>query len=250
MKSPGNGGVVLREPTLLARSKELAKYLRELSVNQLAAVMKISEPLAVKTRSISEDWSAAPERQSPAIFSFIGDIYSGLRAGELSAADLEYADEHLRILSGLYGVLRPLDGIMPYRLEMGYKLPDARFNNLYRYWGESIVATLPDDEIIINTSAVEYSKVITDFVDPARIITPRFLTRNPRTGEPTFVVVHAKIARGAFARWLIIKRVSSVADLPAFDDLGYRFNAELSTPAEPVFICDQFQGLGLSVRLG
>jgi cytoplasmic iron level regulating protein YaaA (DUF328/UPF0246 family) len=146
-------------------------------------------------------------------------------------------------------VLRPLDGIYPYRLEMGYRLPDEPFKNLYTFWGKSIADTIPIDEPIINLSAVEYSKTVTPYVNTARTITPKFLTVNPKTKEPTFVVVHAKIARGAFARWLIQNRIEIVQDLNKYNELGYTYNESLSSDLEPVFVCEQFGGLGLSIRL-
>lgn len=249
MRRAGANGVDLHRPLLLEQARQLAAYLKTLSPDQLAKTMQISASLAEKTRTLLAEWTDAPEAQSPAVDSFVGDIYSGLRANELSPDDRRYADETLRILSGLYGILRPLDGIAPYRLEMGYKLPDPPFANLYTFWGESIAACLPSEGPIVNLAAAEYARVVTRYVDGARIVTPKFLTVNPKTGEPGFVVVHAKIARGAFARWLITRRVQHVADLPQFAELGYCFDESLSAPAEPTFVAETFEGKGLSIRL-
>ncbi len=125
--------------------------------------MHISPKLADKTHALISSWEDTPNCQRPAIDSFLGDIYSGLQVLDWSDRDRDYADKNLRILSGLYGILRPLDGIYPYRLEMGYKLPDLRFSSLYKYWGDTIAASLPVDAPLINLAAVEYSKTITPY---------------------------------------------------------------------------------------
>jgi cytoplasmic iron level regulating protein YaaA (DUF328/UPF0246 family) len=136
---------------------------------------------------------------------------------------------------------------MSYRLEMGYKLPDG--SSLYAFWGDKIVATLPTTiNYIINLSAVEYTKALLPYTD-VPVITPKFLTISPKTGEPTFVTVHTKIARGAFTRWLITERIEDGAKLQQFSDLNYKYDASLSAPKQPVFVTSEFGGIGLSVRL-
>ena len=249
MRPPAENAQKLAEPLLLSKATPLAEYLKTLSAEQIAKIMAISPPLAAKTHDLIGGWSARPKRLRSAIDSFLGDIYSGLQVGEWSAKDRQYANRHLRILSGLYGILQPLDGIYPYRLEMGYRLPDEPYANLYKYWGPAIAETLPAKEPIVNLAAVEYSKIVTAFVNPQRLITPSFLTVSPKTGQPTFVVVHAKIARGALAAWLIKNRVDNLIKIKEFAELGYKYNASLSTPQAPVFVCQKFGGLGLSVRL-
>ncbi|MEO5628120.1 MAG: YaaA family protein [Candidatus Saccharimonadales bacterium] len=246
MRAVGKEGNSLRRPALLGRAEKIDQYLKTLSPAQLKKIMHISAPLAEKTHHLISQWSAKPGEQSLALDSFVGDIYRGFRASELSSADRDYADKHLYILSGLYGCVRPYDGIRPYRLEMAYKLPAEQFNNLYRYWGESIADNLPAGPIV-NVSSVEYSKTITPFVEPSRVIAPEFLTIDPKTGQPTFFAVHAKVARGAFARWMIQKRIETVGDLQKFDDLNYRFEPRLSTANKPTFVCKTFGGLGLTV---
>lgn len=239
----------LRKPQLLDKAKQLHAYLLTLSPETLAKAMGTSAALAHKTHEHIAAWSAAPERQSPAIDSFVGDIYSGLQVSELSEADREYAGQTLRILSGLYGIIRPDDGVCPYRLEMGYRLPDQTFRDLYAYWGRSIADCLPPEGLVVNVASVEYAKAVTPYIDASRIVSPSFLTKHPHTGEPTFVVVHAKIARGAFARWLIQNRITDRSKLRDFHDIGYRFDPKLSTPAAPAFVCETFGGKGLSMRL-
>ncbi len=249
MRRSTDARVRLRQPLLLEKAYRLDAYLKTLSPAQLAKIMSISQELAEKTHALIAAWTAEPEDQSLAIDSFVGDIYSGLHPNDLSPADRDYADQTLRILSGLYGIIRPYDGICPYRLEMGYKLPDPTFASLYAYWGELIADCLPKEGPVINLAAVEYAQTVTRFVDPARVVTPKFLTVNPKTGEPAFVVVHAKIARGAFARWLITSRTRDFSALTHFEDLGYRYAKDISTADSPTFVCDTFGGKGLSIRL-
>jgi cytoplasmic iron level regulating protein YaaA (DUF328/UPF0246 family) len=239
----------LHPPLLLPKARELACYMQTMSTEELARVMRVSPSLAIRVAAMYAEWNDTLSRQSLAIDSFVGDIYSGLQANTLSKDDREYAQTHLRILSGLYGILQPFDGISRYRLELAYRLPEERFKNLYAFWGDSVAKTLPASGTIINLASIEYSKLVTPFLDTQRFISPRFLTRDPKTGEPVFIVVHAKIARGAFARWLITSRRDEAAQLKDFSDIGYRFDPTLSTPNEPVFVCEEFGGKGLSMRL-
>jgi hypothetical protein len=237
-------------PVLLDRAEELVAYLRTLSQRQLSRIMTISADLATRTREQYAEWSTAADRQAPAAATFVGDIYSGLQVDSFTAADRRYADRHLRILSGLYGILRPFDGISPYRLEMGYRLPPGRYSSLYRFWGTAIADQLPPAGRIVNLAANEYSKTVVAHVDADRVVTPRFLTVDPASKQPKFVVVHAKIARGSFARWLVVKRVKdTMAAICEFSDIGYRHDEALSRPGEPAFVCREFGGKGLSVRV-
>jgi cytoplasmic iron level regulating protein YaaA (DUF328/UPF0246 family) len=249
MRPPQTNGSVSQKPQLITEAKQLDSYLKKLSVNQISKVMQISNKLSTKTHNLIADWTDNTKNQCLAIDSFLGDIYSGLQVQTWTSDDRDYASKHLKILSGLYGIIRPFDGIYPYRLEMGYRLPDKHYTNLYKFWGDKIVNTLPSNQPIINLAANEYSKVITDYIDSSKIISPVFLTQSLKTNEPTFVVVHAKIARGAFAGWLIKNRIDDINKLNAFNELGYQYSQELSTPNTPTFICQSFGGLGLSVRL-
>ena len=132
---------------------------------------------------------------------------------------------------------------------MGYRLPDERYRSLYAFWGDDIARLVPNSTTrIVNLSAVEYTKAILPYLK-LPIITPKFLTVSPKTGEATFVTVHTKIARGALARWMIVDRIDDVNRLIEFDGFGYMYDASLSIPEEPVFVCQEFGGLGLSVRL-
>lgn len=249
MRATTNEPVDYQKPLLLESAEELAVYARSLSPEQIAKSMHLTEPMAIKTQQLLSEWNATADKQLPAIDAFLGDIYSGLQTQTFSSDDRAYANDHLYILSGLYGVLRALDSIYPYRLEMGYRLPDDPYKNLYTFWGDTIAKTTPSGRVIINLSAVEYTKAVLPYLPNANVISPKFMTIDQKTGEPRFTVVHAKIARGAFARWLIQQRIDSTDKLKEFNDLGYTFNASLSTPEIPVFICKEFKGIGLSVRL-
>jgi len=247
MRIPENPRTPLGVPQRINEASKLVEQFRALPTTELERIMQISVKKADEVRRMFNEWLDDPLRQVPAIDAFVGDIYSGLQVQSWSEADRSYAHSHLLILSGLYGALRACDGILPYRLEMGYRLLDG--TSLYTFWSDKIATLLPmETDSIINLSAVEYTKAILPYTD-VPVITPKFLTVSPKTGEPTFVTVHAKIARGAFARWLIQNHIENITQLPEFSDLGYLYNKNLSTPNEPVFVCNEFEGIGLSVRL-
>ncbi len=232
-------------PPLLSSASRLIDTLQECSTEDLVKIMKISTPLADKTRTLLKSWQLR-HSTLPAIDAFLGDMYSGLQAHTFSESDRTYAHDHFFILSGLYGVVRALDNISPYRLEMGYKFAVNGSANLYEYWGDAITAQLPKDTTILNLSVQEYTKTVLPYLSGRTVITPVFLT--VRDGKPQAVVVHAKIARGAFARWVITNQIEDTAQLKDFQELGYKYNETLSTASQPVYVAKEFQGLGLSVR--
>lgn len=240
---------VFRQPQLIRKAVQLDSELKQLSALQIQTLMKISPKLAEKTKALISKWTDTPGPQRAAIDSFLGDIYSGMRVQDWTLDDRKYADEHMVILSGLYGLLRPLDGICPYRYEMGYKYPSSKYPSLYSFWGDSIAKRIRADEPIVNLTAMEYSKVLVPSLDQIKFITPVFLTYSVKTNKPEFVTVHTKIARGAFARWIIKGRISKIEDLKNFTDLNYIYDYEASTGYIPVFVCKTFGGIGLSVRL-
>lgn len=263
MRQPqGTSNKSSQTPINYAKSQTLAAYLKNLSQSQLQKTMSLSPTKAEQTHQLLQNFSSNHPTLA-AIDIFLGDIYSGLQAQSFSQQDRDYANNNtLFILSGLYGALKPLDQIQPYRLEMGYKLPgnahgpsQPDITSLYKFWGDTIAQQLPKNQPIINLSAVEYTKAMfphlktIEGLKGVQVITPKFLTLSPKTGEPTFVAVHTKIARGAYARWLIANRVQDLAKLKEFNDLGYTYNAPLSAPDQPVFVAKEFKGLGLSVRL-
>ncbi|MFZ1250526.1 MAG: YaaA family protein [Candidatus Microsaccharimonas sp.] len=245
MRDSKSGYTPLGRPSLIRRAHELRTVWHAASQSDIQKQMHISEQKAEDVKEMYKTWSDNDHLQVPAIDIFKGDIYSGLQVHDWTDEDRIYAQKHLLILSGLYGVLRACDGIVPYRLEMGYRLPDGR--NMYDFWSDSIAKLIPSNQPILNLSAVEYTKAILPYIDTI-VIAPKFLTLNPKTNQPVFVAVHAKIARGAFARWVIQNRIQYASELKNFAELGYAYDAKTSTPHQPVFVCQKFEGLGLSVR--
>lgn len=246
--SSGNDKAPYQKPQLIKRTKILAQYIQSLPLADIQKVMAVSPAVAQKTHDLMQNWSTDPKRQLPAMDSFLGDIYSGLRVQSFNEQDRLYSNSHLSIISGLYGMLRPLDSIMPYRVEMAYKFSGFSHPSLYSFWDNTLAQALPIADAYIDVSAAEYTKAIWPHLPNANVITPKFMTISSKTGEPTFVVVHAKIARGAFARWLITNKIKDATLLSNFNDLGYRYNKALSSEKQPVFVCQEFKGLGLSVR--
>lgn len=225
-----------QRPALLDDAAKLDAQLKAMDVTDLRKLMHISEKLGSETHGVIQKWSTNAGAQTPAIEAFQGDIYRGLLVDLLSDDDRQYANEHIRILSGLYGILRPNDLVMPYRLELMYALSGDGFRNLYDFWGDRVAATLPKRGMIFDLASEEYSKLIRPFVDEKRVIEPEFLTAARAGDEPTFVAVHAKVARGAMARWMVTNRVDSLDGLRAFPLMGYQFDADRSTASEPVFV--------------
>lgn len=248
MRPASSRNLPYQEPAFLTNATQLNDVLRNLDENAIASLMHVSPKKASETRDLIASWSNQPTGSRPAIDAFLGDIYSGLQVRDFSSADRAYANQHLLILSGLYGVLKALDSIHPYRLEMGYRLSGNTFKNLYDFWADHLAGIIQDDAVVINLSAVEYTKAILPHIKNP-VITPKFLTISAKTGKPEFVTVHAKVARGAFAHWLIKHRADDVSTLQSFNEIGYSYDSTLSLPDQPVFVCDEFKGIGLSVRL-
>ena len=241
MRPPSNDTQTHQAPLLQDKTQALGKYLQSLSVDELQRHMQLSVAKAQQTYQLLQSWSLSKSGNRPAIDAFLGDIYSGLQVQTFDNDDRNYANEHLLILSGLYGGLRALDSIQPYRLEMGYKLPSEEYGNLITYWGNSIAGLIPKNTTVINLSAVEYTKAVLPHIKN-QVITPRFMTISQKTGEPTFVTVHAKITRGAFAHWLIKNRVTETDAFPTFTELGYAYDAKMSATDEPVLYAENLKG--------
>lgn len=237
----------LTTPLFLDKARELHSELTRMNAKEIAPLMNVSDKLSQEIVELIKNWQSSGTL-SPATLTFRGDIYSGLRAQNWDEKARAYASEHLWILSGLYGILRPFDGISPYRLEMGYPLRIGA-RSLYEYWGEALAPTVSAEDVYVNVTADEYLKAIKKSLGNAKIIAPKFLTISPKTGKPIFVTVHAKIARGAFANWLITHQIKDINQLHEFDDLGYSYDKVLSTEDTPVFVCKEFGGIGLSTRL-
>ena len=229
------------QPDHLAQSRKLVRRLREFSAADLSRMMKVSDQLAELNQQRFKRWKTPfkPDNARQALFAFKGDVYIGLDAYSLGEPDLDFAQQHLRILSGLYGLLRPLDLMQPYRLEMGTRLETDQGTNLYRFWGDRITRSLNQDlkqsasRTLVNLASGEYFKSIRPAGLEADIITPAF--RDYRNGEYRFIQFFAKKARGLMARYIIDRRVDDAEALKGFDYEGYAFNASLSSGNDWVF---------------
>lgn len=228
-------------PSFPAQTRELIEVLRGLSPQQVASLMDISDPLAAlnvgRYAAWSPKYSARNARQ--AVLAFNGDVYEGLQAQSLSRAELDWAQEHIAILSGLYGVLRPLDWMQPYRLEMGTRLATDAGANLYQFWGariaEHLNARLQADAtpVIVNLASQEYFKSVDRKVLKARVIDCVF--EDWKGGQYKIISFHAKRARGLMARYAIQHGVTTPRKLEGFDLEGYAFDAAASAPERLVF---------------
>lgn len=233
------------QPRLLDHSQELIEVASKLSASEIASLMSVSEKIATLNAERFRDWQPefnfANARQ--AIFAFKGDVYTGLNAYQLEKQDIDYAQKHLRMLSGLYGLLRPLDLIMPYRLEMGTKLKNTRGNNLYEFWGNTITETINADlaqaesELLVNIASDEYYKSVKDSKIKAEIIKPVFLDQ--KNGKYKVISFYAKKARGLMARYLLENKIERAEDIKSFNTDGYYFDVESSLKGELVFKRDE-----------
>ncbi len=231
-------GIEATRPAFQAEADDLAKVARGLSVDDLQNLMKISESLAKLNRDRFSDFGEMEEK--PAALAFAGDTYQGLEASSLDADEMAWAQEHFRILSGLYGVLRPLDVIQPYRLEMGSRLKTEQGKTLYDYWGDKIAKALKAqaDEVktdtLINCASQEYFGAVDLEALGLRVITPVFMEDKP--GGPKIVSFYAKKARGAMARYIIQRRLTDAQALTEFDTGGYQYRPDMSEADKPVFV--------------
>lgn len=229
-------------PAFQADAARLAATARGLSLRDLRGLMEISDALARLNRDRFLAFAAqpAPEQTKPAALAFNGDTYIGLDAKTLSADDLTYAQNHLRILSGLYGLLRPLDAIQPYRLEMGSRLKTRRGHSLYDYWGDTLAKALRAQaqqlgtDTLINCASQEYFHAANRKALKLRVITPVFL--EDRNGTTSIVSFFAKRARGAMARFITLNRISDPAAIKDFSTGGYAFAPDLSDGPDWAFV--------------
>jgi len=210
-------------------------------------LMSVSDKLAALNVARYAEWSPRPatEQARQALFAFKGEVYLGLDAYTLGKRDLDYAQKHLRILSGLYGLLRPYDRIAPYRLEMGTALRTARGRDLYSFWAEAPAAALNAaaaelrTRYLVNLASEEYFKAVDRSALALAVISPSFRDRAGKARDYRVLGFFAKKARGLMARYIVEERCRKPADLLAFDVAGYRYAAALSTPEVPVFTRDQ-----------
>ncbi|NIZ60357.1 peroxide stress protein YaaA [Sedimentitalea sp. CY04] len=234
--------VAVTQPDFQEDAIRLAKTARNLTLGDLKKLMSLSDDLARLNRDRFREFSDEPDANvtRPAALAFAGDTYQGLEAGTLDEDEMVWAQDHLRILSGLYGVLRPLDAIQAYRLEMGSRLKTRRGKNLYDYWRDQLSKSLNaqaeavGSQVLVNCASLEYFGAVAPKALKLRVITPVFM--EDKGGTPKVVSFFAKRARGAMARFIIQNRVGDPEALKDFDTGGYEYQAKMSTADTPVFL--------------
>lgn len=234
-------GFATSQPNLTACSQQLIEICRRLPPAELASLMSISDKLADLNVARFAEWQLEHTEQNakPALFAFKGDVYTGLDAESLTPEQVEFAQQHLRMLSGLYGLLRPLDLMQPYRLEMGTKLANPKGKDLYAFWGEIITDALQQaldeqgDDVLVNLASDEYYGAVKPAKLRAQIIKPIFL--DEKNGKFKVISFYAKKARGMMVRFMLDTQATSPEQLKAFNYGGYWFDEECSNATEWVF---------------
>ena len=218
------------EIQFLNEAKYLVKELKSYKANDIKKLMGLSNNLAQLNYERYQQWDLNSDQVNAAIYMFQGDVYQGLKAETFSANEIDFAQENLRILSGLYGLLKPLDLIYPYRLEMGTKMKTKNGNNLYNFWGDklsqALISDMKNEEVLINLASNEYSKVLklNDFPNP--VITPIF--KDYKNGKLKVISFYAKRARGEMCNYIIKNKIVSIEKIKRFNNLNYIFSEENS----------------------
>ena len=232
------------QPAYLDHARELVDQLKTLEPHQISNLMSISDKLGQLNAERFGQWHTpfTPANARQAVLAFKGDVYTGLDADSFSETDFKFAQNHLRILSGLYGLLRPLDLMQPYRLEMGTRFENTRGKDLYAFWGDTITHALngelaKDDGVLVNLASNEYFKSVRKAKLDARIVTPQF--KDWKNGQYKMISFYAKKARGLMCRYAIQNRITQASDLKGFDLDGYAFSAEQSEGDNWVFLRKQ-----------
>ena len=230
-------------PAFLNHSSKLIGELKEKEPKDIASLMGLSDKLATLNYDRYQSWS--PSRKvsadsKPSMLVFKGDVYQGLQAEDLSKSEMKFAQKHIRILSGLYGILRPLDVMKPYRLEMGTKLETSQGKNLYEFWGNKVQKNVLEDltnqksDLLINLASKEYFTVLGKLPEEVNIVTPTF--KDYKNGKYKIISFYAKKARGLMARWIIQNKVTDFEALSGFNVDGYKYSKAESTATAPVFL--------------
>ena len=230
-------------PSLLEHSNELIKDLKSLNPQEVSSLMSLSDKLGALNYERFQEWKIpfTKSNSKQAILAFKGDVYQGLDAESLSETELIWAQKHVRILSGLYGILKPMDLMQPYRLEMGTKFATKRGQNLYDFWNSIITEELnkkfsSDNTNLLNLASNEYFKSINVSELKANVISPVFMDK--KNGKYKIISFFAKKARGLMTRYVIKNRIEDITDIQNFEDGGYCFNAAMSEDNRPVFCRD------------
>ena len=230
-------------PSLLEHSNELIKDLKSLNPQEVSSLMSLSDKLGALNYERFQEWKTpfTKSNSKQAILAFKGDVYQGLDAESLSETELIWAQKHVRILSGLYGILKPMDLMQPYRLEMGTKFATKRGQNLYDFWNSIITEELnknfsSDNTNLLNLASNEYFKSINVSELKANVISPVFMDK--KNGKYKIISFFAKKARGLMTRYVIKNRIEDITDIQNFEEGGYLFNEEMSEDNKPVFCRD------------
>jgi len=227
------------QPRFLEQSEKLNKKLKTFSKKNISELMKISDALSALNYDRNQMWKLpfSSENAKQAIYSFTGEVFRGIDIHTLEAEKIPVLQDRLRILSGLYGILKPLDLIQPYRLEMGTKLPVGKTKNLYKFWDDTVAKSLNDElkdgELLVNLASTEYFKVLPKKVLKVPMITPVF--KDFKNGEYKTVMTFAKKARGLMVRYIIDNNIKTIDGLKNFNKESYRFSEEMSTENELLF---------------
>ena len=232
-------------PQFLSQSSKLIKTLKDKEPKDIASLMGLSDKLATLNFDRYQSWKAAKSVSSdakPSMLVFKGDVYQGLSAEGFNAKQIKFAQKHLRILSGLYGILRPMDVIKPYRLEMGTKLQTSKGKNLYEFWGNSVQENVISDlasqksDLLINLASKEYFSVLGKMPEYINVVSPVF--KDFKNGKHKIISFYAKRARGLMAKWIIENNIRDFEKLSEFNLDGYYFSKKDSSATEPVFLRD------------
>ncbi len=232
-------------PQFLSQSSKLIKNLKEKEPKDIASLMGLSDKLATLNFDRYQSWKAAKTVSSdskPSMLVFKGDVYQGLEAETFNTKQIKFAQKHLRILSGLYGILRPMDVIKPYRLEMGTKLETSEGKNLYEFWGNSVQDNVINDltshksDLLINLASKEYFSVLGKIPEYVNVVSPAF--KDFKNGKHKIISFYAKRARGLMARWIIENNIKDFEKLSKFNLDGYYYSKSESSATEPVFLRD------------
>lgn len=232
------------KPDFLDEACELIDQLKELEPHQVSNLMSISDKLGQLNAKRFQSWHTpfSPKNARQAILAFKGDVYTGLEAESFSEQDFSFTQKHLRMLSGLYGILKPLDLMQPYRLEMGTKFENKRGKDLYAFWGDRLTQEInrllnSDDEVLVNLASNEYFKSLKKKDLEGRLITPQF--KDWKNGQYKMISFYAKKARGLMCRYAILNRITDANDLKGFDLDGYYFSEDQSDKNNWVFLRDE-----------
>ncbi|MDD2197899.1 MAG: peroxide stress protein YaaA [Bacteroidales bacterium] len=237
-----NFSVNSSQPEFIDQSEAIVKRMRDLSTTDLKGLMKISQSLASLNHERFIKWHKPfnLSNSNPALLTFKGDVYEGLSAADFTKKDFEFAQNHLRILSGLYGVLRPLDLMQPYRLEMGTKIDVGDYENLYKLWQDRLTEYFNNEllkskeKVLVNLASNEYSKAIKLKKLNGIVVTPVF--KEQKGEEFKTIAIYAKRARGLMSRFVIKQAITNVEQLKSFGEEGYIFSSDLSEGNRMVFI--------------